>query len=811
LIDKTISHYKILEKIGEGGMGIVYKAEDIKLKRMVALKFLPPEFYRDKDAKERFLIEAQAAAALEHPNICNIHEINETDVGQMFLSMAYYKGETLRDKIKCRGEVTSPLPLYEAINIALQIAEGLQAAHEKGVVHRDIKSANIMITEQGQVKIMDFGLAKLKGQSKFTKEGTTLGTAAYMSPEQAMGEDVDHKTDIWSLGVVLYEMLTGRLPFKGDYEQAVIYSIMNEKPEPVTDLRTGIPLDLERLINKALAKKPKSRYQHVDELLVDLHSIKELLKSTPSQTKTIKNPSLKSNKRIWPYALAAAIPILIVAGYFLIKGPLQKEETIPIKTPASKWENSIAVLPFVDLSPEKDQEYFCDGMTEQIISNLTKLQKLKVTARTSVMKFKKTDKTIPQIGSELKVAYVLEGSVRKVGSQIRITAQLINVKDGFHLLSEEYDKEYKNIFDIWDDISQQIAQVLLKKLTNKKLASTKTKRPNNLEAYNLYLKAGHIHKLKYLYGGERRPEVFKNAEALFKKSIELDPNYAPTYAGLADLYDSYANFGVQTEEERKIYHGLSERYTQKAFNLDPTSAQVLFMKGLVCYKKGEIDRQWDYYKEAYRINPNDAYINRHIGIFFRERGLYYQAIQIYNKVIELDPLYYFAIRDKAWFLAFYLGEYPSAEKICQAMLEQFPKDRVTGTYSWLLVLTKRFDEAEEMIEKYVNSYPESNFAHQLKALKFAIHGEKEKALAVKLNKTMKARIYPFLEMKEEFFQFIVEDSQLAKKRKGSNYLWYKNNPIHDFLRSDPHFQKILAEHKELYDENLKKYGDLEVH
>ncbi len=268
MIGKTVFHYMITGKIGEGGMGVVYKAEDTKLKRNVALKFLPPEFTRDPEAKKRFLHEAQAASSLQHRNICTIHEIDETSEGQVFISMDFYKGESLSEKISRR-----PLPLNETIDIASQIARGLNSAHKVGIVHRDIKPANILITEQNEVKIIDFGLAKLTDRSKVTRSGTTLGTVAYMSPEQLQGKKVDQRSDIWSLGVLMYQMITGILPFKGEYEQALSYAILNKEPEPITALRTGVPQELEWIVMKILAKDPGHRYQHADELPVDLQSV----------------------------------------------------------------------------------------------------------------------------------------------------------------------------------------------------------------------------------------------------------------------------------------------------------------------------------------------------------------------------------------------------------------------------------------------------------------------------------------------------------------------------------------------------------
>jgi serine/threonine protein kinase len=336
MIGRTISHYKILEKLGEGGMGVVYKAQDTKLKRIVALKFLTPKALGNEEEKSRFVHEAQAAAALDHPHICTIHEIDEAN-GQTFIAMAYIEGESLKDKI-----ASGPLKLNESLDIAIQVAAGLQEAHDKGIVHRDIKSGNIMVTSKGQAKIMDFGLAKLTGHVQITKTGTTMGTVAYMSPEQAQGEEVDHRSDIWSLGVVLYEMLAGQLPFRSEYQQAMVYSILNEEPEPATGLRTGMPMDLERIVNKALAKNLDGRYQRTKDILFDLRSVRKELKSIISEK----------------------------------------------RSSAKKLQRSIAVLPFTNLSADKEQDHFCDGMAEEIINSLTHLEGLRVVARTSAFSFR---------------------------------------------------------------------------------------------------------------------------------------------------------------------------------------------------------------------------------------------------------------------------------------------------------------------------------------------------------------------------------------------------------------------------------------
>jgi serine/threonine protein kinase len=354
MIGQTISHYRILEKLGEGGMGVVYKAEDTKLKRTVALKFLPPELTRDADAKARFTREAQAAAALNHPNICTIHEVGEHD-GQSFIAMELVEGQSLKDRIE-RG----PLPIDDAISLAIQTGEGLGEAHEKEIVHRDIKPGNIMLAARGQAKILDFGLARLGTHTKLTKADTTLGTVAYMSPEQASGRDVDRRTDIWSLGVVLYEMLTGLLPFRGEYEQALIYQIMNAAPEPITSLRSGVPMELERIVTKCLEKNRDERYQTSADLIADLRRLQRTLSAGTGTAQrsaaTAGRPARRVRRLYWA---ASLIAVAIITAVILREMP---------RRAAPPEEKSIAVMPFVDMSPERDQEYFCDGMTEELIN-----------------------------------------------------------------------------------------------------------------------------------------------------------------------------------------------------------------------------------------------------------------------------------------------------------------------------------------------------------------------------------------------------------------------------------------------------------
>lgn len=820
MIGKTISHYKILEKLGEGGMGIVYKAQDLKLDRFVALKFLPPHLTTSDEEKQRFIHEAKAASSLDHNNICAIYEIDETDDEQLFISMAYYEGETLNEKVKQKL-----LPLEEAIDIAIQIAQGIAKAHEKEIVHRDVKPTNIMLTKEGVVKVLDFGLAKLATQTKLTKDGTTLGTIAYMSPEQARGSEVDHRTDIWSLGVILYEMLSGQLPFKGDYDQAVVYAIVNDEIEPITGIRSGLPMELERIITKCLQKSPAHRYQHLDELVVDLRNLK---KEPESISAPLKEKSTLKRSRALIISLAIlSIFILIVVGYFIIDQQ-DKSEIADIGT--SKWENSIAVLPFTDLSPEKNQEYFCDGMTEQIITNLSKIKRLKVIARTSVMTYKNTDKLIPQIGKELNVEHVLEGSIRKFGDQIRVTAQLINTKDGSHLWADEFDRKLENIFDVQDDVSQAIASNLLSKLSIQEMTEIKTDRPNNVENYDQYIQARGFHS-KFLE--TQNPDYLQDAILLLKGILKLEPDYLLANVELADVYNSYWYMVAKTDEEKSRYMQLQKKYIDIAYNLNPKSSEVIYVKMHISYAEQGI-RYYDEIRlkelmEYIKINPNSAYPYFYVGIWLREYDLVHQSLLYLNKAVELNPLFTWNLSNRGW-AYFLIGEYEKAESDYRKALEIEPHNYYNlGRLIHYLISFKQIEEAEILISQWQDKKPNDNNLKQLHAWLYAVRGDKENALS-SFNKIVfekkydasftLAILYLLLNDQEKAIELIIEgEKDYSSNTIGyelpigigrSKYFQYLNFPYYKILHNDPRFQEIMAKHKKIYEENMRKYGDIDM-
>ena len=795
MIGKTILHYKILEKLGEGGMGVVHKAEDSKLKREVAIKFLPHHIAASEEERERFKIEAQAAAALNHPNIATIYAIEEVD-DQMFIVMEYIEGQELREIVGARG----PVPLPDVVDYATQIASGLQAAHEKDVTHRDIKSANIMVTEKGQIKIMDFGLAKVRGGARFTKVGTTLGTTAYMSPEQTQGAKTDQRTDIWAFGVLLYEMLTGQMPFPGDYEQAVIYSILNEEPKPISELRSETPEPLQNIVQKALAKEPQERYQTTANLLTDLSNLSNQETGTP----------LKYPKRSRAFVLMAAgfLLMAVIAVIFFLKdieftGTSNHKEAL-VEPPRNQWQKSIAVLPFSDLSQAKDQEYFCDGMTEQIITNLSRLQDLKVIARTSVMTFKGSSKTISEIGKALSVSHVLEGSIRKAGDRIRVTAQLIKVDDGTNLWGNEYDREVQDIFGVQDDVSQAIATALFEQLSPKDVQAVRTQQTENVAAYEYNLKGKYFHQQKFIY--YFRVEDFKKSEEMFEKAIELDPNYALAYAGLADLYDSF----VRLIREDKKYDDLRHEYAEKAFQLDPHSEYVNTARGWTKWGRREYDSAYESMKRALELNANDWFANLSMAMLLDHFGLEYQAVSYIAKAIRLNPLFAgnYYVRGTAYNVT---GDFGKAELDYRRGMEIDPEHMQSlNGMTEQLILMNQLDEADSLLARCKAINPDLSRNNISAAWLYAAKGEREKALSTHEDDI----VYILLGMQDQAIRQLNMQHKngwplgITGPRHG-NYLSLKSLAIYDSLRDDPRFIEILKKEKQRYEELVQKYGELQ--
>ncbi|MFQ5606609.1 MAG: protein kinase, partial [Candidatus Zixiibacteriota bacterium] len=530
MIGQSITHYKILEKLGSGGMGEVYLAEDTRLERKVALKFLPPDYSDDAEFKSRFQHEAKATAALNHPNVVTVHDFGEHE-GRMFIAMEHLSGQSLKELIE-----SGSLTLKRALDVVVEICEGLAAAHKAGVVHRDIKPANIIVTDEGRAKILDFGLAKSQRATTETKVGSTIGTTQYESPEQSRGEESDQRSDIFSLGVVVYEMITGKLPFSGEYEAAVRYAITHETPEPLERFKTDIPPELQRIIDKALEKDPEDRYQAVSDLLVDFRRLK---RDTGPRSRTTPAPERSrepGGKRVSPILVTTLIVLVVVAGYF-VWDMFDYSSTQPGTAAADG--KMLAVLPFQNLGADED-EYFADGITAEISARVARLRGLTVTARTSAGQYKGTTKSIKEIGAELGVDYMLNGTIRwdKSGDvhRVRITPQLIRVSDETFVWTDNIQMNLSQIFEAQAEIAIQIAAALditLKGGERKQLAIVPTK---DVEAYDSYLRGrAWLDKGRIWYqSGDSAIHHFANA-------IEIDPLYAEAYAwkALAHVWVSF--------------------------------------------------------------------------------------------------------------------------------------------------------------------------------------------------------------------------------------------------------------------------------
>ena len=661
--------YSILGEIGRGGMGVVLKAEDTKLKRPVALKLLPLELSHVPDAKERFLREAQAAAALDHPNICTVFEVGEQD-GQAYIAMAYIDGQSLKEKI-ARG----PLKIDEALEIAVQVAAGLEEAHRKGIVHRDIKPANIMLTAQGQAKITDFGLARMQSADDLTRTAVVVGTVAYMSPEQALGKKADHRTDIWSFGCLLYEMLAGHRPFQGEHEQAVILAMLHADPEPIAALRPDVPAGLVRILSRCLKKNHLDRYPEAGALIKDLKSI------NPDDIAVAPSPALST----------AANP---------------------------KAAPSIAVLPFSDMSPEKDQDYFGEGIAEELINALTHLQGLRVVARTSAFALKGLKLDIREIGRKLDVRTVLEGSVRKAGNRLRVTAQLINVEDGFHLWSERYDREMADIFGIQDEITAAIVDSLRVTLRVGEKTALRKRSTCNPAAYSLYLKG------LYFYA-RPSPESYEKAIRFFQAAVDKDPNFALAYTGMANVFGA---LGVMNLAPPAEMWPKAKALLQKALALDEDLAEAHAVAAMLAFWY-----EWDWeaagrsFDRVLSLNPGDAMSHGQRGWFFMNRRRFDEAIGEIKIALELDPLMPLF---HAWSVGVHWSVGRSDEAILEFVkaLEIDPNNGLAHFHGGVAYfLEGRLDEAIDVLEKGRKLFAPPGWIEAMLGLIYLRKGDREKA------------------------------------------------------------------------------------
>jgi len=801
--------YQIVEKLGKGGMGKVYRVVDKKLDEEVALKLIEPEIAFDRKTIERFSKELKFARKIIHKNVGRMYELME-DEGRYFITMEYVSGQDLKGLIRQTGQLT----IGKSISIAKQVCEGLAEAHKLGVVHRDLKPHNIMIDKEGNARIMDFGIARSLDAEGVTDAKVIIGTPKYMSPEQVEGEAADQRSDIYSLGIILYEMVTEKTPFDGDTALSIALKHKTQVPPEPREFNAQIPEDLSQVILKCLEKDKEKRYQRAEEVLSELQSIE---KKFPTEERIIKEKKLEleTKRKRWQSFLVPGIVLfvaaIIVAGYFFFGQFLKTGEIGTESIGEMKWKSSIAMLPIEDLSPQRDQESLCEAMHDDIITKLRILiPDLRVMSKLAVMRYTNKDKSSTEIGKELNVETILESSLRKAGENIQMNVRLINVKDGSVIWSYTFKEKPEGLFKIQDEIFQAIASELKIHLQEEQIPVIKTREPKNIKAREYYVWGNHFEEK---YANSRQEKDFEEGVKNYTEALKIDPDYALAYWSLGDIYQLH--FAFSHYENWKSYDLMNKSY-ESAYQINPNLAEANLGLGWAYFFKEDLDRSHYFFKKAFELDAHNPSINFNFGSFLRSIGLYSQAINYYSRSIELDPL---SILPYVMLSDCYvrIGEFDEvADCVNRALAIEEDNYWFYLAYAEALIMMKKYDDAGEKIARAEKLNPKSSKIRDFRALILAIKGEKEKALALIEGNEGRDKyryditsIYSVLGMKDKAIENIkigIDTGFRELKEYRYTYLVLINNPFYENLHDDPRFKEIVDREKKKYDERLKRYG-----